>query len=85
MSICNIGHSVDIRVTCHLNIHGHEVLLHAFLNSGTTNSTIDEATLLSIWSTTLIKMTNQSLSSTQFDGHLSQVRQKRSPPFLYQL
>lgn len=63
-SICNIGHAVDIGVQCIVNIHGHKLTLHAFLDSGSTNSTIDEDTLTSILPTHFIKSTNQSLVST---------------------
>lgn len=67
-NICNTECSIDIRVQCTLNIQGHELTLHAFLDSGATQSTIDEAILLSFLLATLIKITNSPLVSTQFDG-----------------
>lgn len=48
--ICNTGRFVDIRVQCTLNIQGHELSLQAFIDSSTTNSTIDKYLL---WSTNL--------------------------------
>ena len=67
-SICNTNKTLDVRVKCLVNIHGHEFTLQAFLDSGATNSTIDEATLLSILPKNLIKTSSQPLISTQFDG-----------------
>lgn len=63
-SIYNTRRSVDLRVQCTLMVQGHELKLHAFIDSGATNSTIDETILLSVLPVGIIKQTQHPLIST---------------------